>query len=118
MMQKVHEEPTATGGPEPQCWNCKFFIYLGTPPYSNGIGLCRRHAPTTKQTGPNAWPLALNIDWCGEYQLLPVGKLAEARRPIVKPEPVPEPVPVPDAAPPIEAAVAFDPVRDVDELKY
>lgn len=64
---------------EPQCWNCLHFIYQNQ---TSGVGLCRRHAPTsTGQTG--LWPLALNTDWCGEYKAMVMAdpQAVEKRRP-------------------------------------
>lgn len=64
--------------PVVQCWNCTYFIYL--EPISEQ-GLCRRHAPPPMNgTGMSSWPVAMNIDWCGEYKSIDDAPVLAARR--------------------------------------
>lgn len=69
---------------EPACWNCRHFIFH--PPYGSTFGLCRRHPPTsTGQTGAIIWPLALTVDWCGEYKEMTDPVIVAQRRPRADP---------------------------------
>lgn len=56
------------------CDGCRFFKIDPTVVFSRdqgeeGIGDCRRHAPTSppRRPGQSGWPQTWGSDWCGDF---------------------------------------------------
>jgi len=66
IIARMHMDPWKHRASGMKCITCMWFVRKASAVVlsGNGIGRCRRHAPTM-----NGYPVVYDNDWCGDHKL-------------------------------------------------